>query len=305
MEAYKYLGNFCYSTEFIVAGTSTRKEDFQKLILGILDKEETHGYEINEQLTSRGVKPHLSYLYRVLADMEKNGYIESSKVKSNFGPDKKIYRIGKKGAEELDQELKKAVLIIHSRYVEYLQKLPPQESVLQKLQLLLDANCGRGKEILVIAPKVFYDWMVSKPCEKFKEGNIYLVKPSSAKLNVECSNLRLLDTPAEKLFLRDNFIDTLRVHGEPENLREALKEFHRVLKTDGTLILIVPYFQIYKEQSPLTMGEFVEKVEHEQLEERKPRLDHTNIVPMLLHYFRKVNTHRLAHLEIFIAKDKI
>ena len=282
-----------------------RKEDLQKLILEILEKEETHGYEINEQLASRGIKPHLSYLYRVLADLEEEGYIESSKVKSDFGPDKKIYRLRKKGAEELYRELKKAVETIHVKYMEYLQKLPPNKSVLHKLQLLLDANAGKGEEILVIAPKTFHDWMASKLCERFKEGNVYLVKPKSVKVNLKFSNLRVLDTPVEKLFLKDNFVDTLRAHGEPENFTRALNEFHRVLKMDGTLALIVPYFQLHKENSPLTLGEFVEKVEHEQSKEGTSRLDYINIEPMLLRYFRKVKSHRLAHLEIFIAKDKI
>lgn len=282
-----------------------RKENLQKLILEILDKEETHGYEINEQLASRGIKPHLSYLYRVLADLEKEGYIESSKVKSNFGPEKKIYRLRKKGTEELDQELKKAVGIIHVKYMEYLQGLPPHKSVLQKLQLLLDTNAGKGEEILLIAPKIFHDWMASKLCERFKEGNVYLVKPKSVKVNLKYSNLRVLDTSVEKLFLKDNFVDTLRVHGEPKNFTIALKEFHRVLRTEGTLALIVPYFQLNEENSPLTLGEFVEKVEHEQSKEGEPRLDYKNIEPMLLHYFRKVKSYRLAHLEIFVAKDKI
>lgn len=282
-----------------------RKEDLQKLILDILDKEETHGYEINEQLASRGIKPHLSYLYKVLADLEKEGYIESSKVKSNLGPEKKIYRLRKKGSQELDQELKKAVSTIHYKYMEYLEKLPPHEGTLHKLQLLLDANCGRGKEILVVAPKVFYDWMVSKLCERFKEGNVYLVKPKSIKVNVEYSNLKLIDTPAEKLFLKDNFVDTLRAHGNPENFQRELEEFHRVLKTDGTLALIIPYFRVYNENSPLTLGEFVEKVEHERTKEGESRLEYINIEPMLLRYFRKVKSHRLAHLAIFVAKEKI
>ena len=98
-----------------------------------------------------------NYVRKGLFDLEEKGHLESSKVKSNLGPPKKIYRLKKKGTEELDQELKKAVATVHVKYMEYLQKLPPHESVLQKLQLLLDANAGKGEEILVVAPKVCYD----------------------------------------------------------------------------------------------------------------------------------------------------
>jgi ubiquinone/menaquinone biosynthesis C-methylase UbiE len=148
--------------------------------------------------------------------------------------------------------------------------------------------------------------MISKPCEKFKEGNVYLVGPKSFEVNMKCSNLELLDTPVEKLLLKDNFVDTLRVHGEPENFDRALKEFHRVLKKEGTLCLIVPYFRINNDDDlHLTLGEFVEKVEHEQSKESKSKFDYINIEPLLRRYFLKVKSYRLAHLVIFAAKEKI
>jgi hypothetical protein len=53
------------------------------------------------------------------------------------------------------------------------------------------------------------------------------------------------------------------------------------------------------------MGEFVEKVEHEVLEEDKTNLDDAFAGSLLSHYLRKVKRHRLAHLEIFVAKGKV
>jgi hypothetical protein len=52
------------------------------------------------------------------------------------------------------------------------------------------------------------------------------------------------------------------------------------------------------------MGEFVEKVEHEVLEEDKTKLDFTTTASLLSRYFRTVKRYRIAHLAIFVSKGK-
>ena len=280
------------------------KDDLKKMIVEILSSKEMHGYEVQKQLTSKGLKLNISYLYRVLAEMERDGYIEHMLAKSTFGPEKKVYRLGEKGSAELDQELKNAVKIIHKKYIEYLEKLPPEKSVIRKLYGLLDAQIGGNQKILLVAPRIFYDWMVSPLCSTFKDGKIYLVKPPSAKVNVESANLQILDATPENILLKDNFVDAVRVHGEPENIHKAVEEFHRVLTKDGSLSLIIPYSQPQKEDHALTMGEFVEKVEHQVSEEDKTQLDFTATASLLSRYFMKVTTHRIAHLAILVAHGK-
>ncbi len=109
-----------YSTDFPIGGFPMRKNDVKKTIIEILGSEEMHGYEVQKQLASRGLRPNISYLYRVLGEMETEGYLEVRRVKSAFGPEKKVYRLGKKGSEKLDQELKEAVKTIHDKYMQYL-----------------------------------------------------------------------------------------------------------------------------------------------------------------------------------------
>lgn len=280
------------------------KDDLKKTIVEILSSAEMHGYEVQKQLTSRGLRLNISYIYRVLAEMEREGYLESRRVKSTFGPEKKVYRLGEKGSTELDQELKNAVKIIHSKYIEYLAKLPPEKSAILKLQRLLDAQVGGNHRILVVAPRVFYEWMISPLCNRFKEGKIYLVKPPMVKVSTECGNLLILDATVENIMLKDNFVDAVRVHGEPKNIHKALKEFHRVLRKDGSLALIVPYSRPQRNDYALTMGEFVEKVEHEISEEDKTRFDYTVTVSLLSSYFHRVRHHRIAHLAILVADGK-
>jgi DNA-binding PadR family transcriptional regulator len=281
-----------------------RKDDLKKTIVEILSSEEMHGYEVQKRLTSRGLRLNISYLYKVLAGMEQDGYLQSRRVKSTFGPEKKVYRLGEKGSAELDHELKDAVKIIHRKYFEYLGKLPPEKSAIRKLQRLLDAQVRGDHKILVVAPRVFYDWMISPLCSRFKERKIYLVKPPSVQVNMENANLLILDATAESILLKDNFVDAVRVHGEPKNIRKALSEFHRVLRKDGSLALIVPYSRQQRDDYPLTLGEFVEKVEHEVSEEDKTELDFTAIVSLLSRYFRRVRNYRIAHLAIAVADGK-
>jgi hypothetical protein len=77
------------------------------------------------------------------------------------------------------------------------------------------------------------------------------------------------------------------------------------LRKDGSLALIVPYSRPRRDDDyPLTMGEFVEKVEHEVSEADKTRLDGTAIMSLLSRYFRRVRHHRIAHLAILVADGK-
>lgn len=281
------------------------KDDLKKTIVEMLGTAEMHGYEVQNQLASRGLRTNISYLYRVLGEMEKEGYLEGTRMKSALGPERKVYRLGKKGSEKLDQELKEAVKTIHVKYMQYLSKLPPEKSAILKLQRLLNSQVGRSDAVLVVAPKIFYDWMVSSIGNVVVDGKIYLVKPKAAKSSFECTNLVVLDAPLENMPLKDNFVDAVRVHGEPENFRQAFKEFHRVLRKDGSLAFIIPYSHPNTDNYPLTIGEFVEKVEHEVSEEDKTRLDYASAESLLSCYFHKVRCHRLAHLAIFVAKGKI
>jgi PadR family transcriptional regulator PadR len=281
-----------------------RKDDLKKTIIEIISSEELHGYEVQKQLTSKGLRLNISYLYRVLAEMQRDGYLEKRLMKSAFGPEKKVYRLGEKGSAELDQELKNAVKIIHKKYIEYLGKLPPEKSAIRKLRRLLDAQVSGDRKILVVAPRVFYDWMISAPCSKFREGKIYLIKPPSEKVNVESANLSILDGTAENILLKDNFVNAVRVHGEPRNIHKAVEELHRVLRKDGSLALIVPYSHPQKDDSPLTMGEFVEKVEHEFSEEDRTQLDFTATASLLSRLFLRVRNYRIAHLAILVAHGK-
>lgn len=282
------------------------KNGLKKTIIDLLNVTEMHGYAIQKQLIEKGIQLHLSYIYRILAEMEKDGYISKKQVKSASGPNKKIYVLCSKGLETLDQEFAKAIKTIHSRYIEYLSKLPFEKSTIQELHSLLNKRVKKeDAKILVVAPRSFYDWLVSPLCDTFKRGNIYLIKPASAKMLKPHDNLILLDTSSENILLKDGFVDFVRLHGEPENIDATLKELQRVLKKNGSLALIIPYYYSHADDQFLTIGEYVEKMEHDLSGKGKTMLDHNTAKTKLSRYFRRIEEYRLAHLSIFIAYDKV
>ncbi|MDE1853863.1 MAG: helix-turn-helix transcriptional regulator [Thaumarchaeota archaeon] len=83
-------------------GARMRREDFKAWILKALQSKESYGYEIAKQLKQDRGSAHTGYLYGVLAEMEKEGLIESEWKKGESGPPKKIYRITSLGVQSLE-----------------------------------------------------------------------------------------------------------------------------------------------------------------------------------------------------------
>ena len=74
-------------------------------LLLLLAEKETHGYELNEQLSSLGFDSDCfdsSIIYRDLRDMEDIGLIESTwDGKESKGPKRRVYRILEEGKIQL------------------------------------------------------------------------------------------------------------------------------------------------------------------------------------------------------------
>ena len=78
------------------------KGTLEGCILKIINDEEVYGYEIAEKLKSYGI-PEISEgtIYPLLLRLEKNGFLDSTKKESPFGPKRKYYTLSSKGKEEL------------------------------------------------------------------------------------------------------------------------------------------------------------------------------------------------------------
>ena len=73
----------------------------QPCVLLFLNREESYGYALIDQLKPFGIAPDASVLYRNLRKMEKDGLVESSWNTEGYGPAKRVYRLTPEGKEFL------------------------------------------------------------------------------------------------------------------------------------------------------------------------------------------------------------
>ncbi len=71
-------------------------------ILKVISDEEVYGYEIAERLKKYGLNEvSEGTIYPLLLRLEKNGFVDSEKKESAFGPKRKYYRLSSLGKAEL------------------------------------------------------------------------------------------------------------------------------------------------------------------------------------------------------------
>jgi len=78
----------------------------QFLILRILYEKPMHGYRLMEEMEARSCGCHKSMsgsMYTLLRRMEEKGLIESAWEKVEGGPDRRVYKVTKFGAEVLQK----------------------------------------------------------------------------------------------------------------------------------------------------------------------------------------------------------
>lgn len=88
--------------------TQLLKGTMEGVILRVIEKEETYGYEIYQKLQVVGFDEFAEgSLYPLLLRLEKNKLIKSVKKQSPFGPDRKYYSLTEEGSREV-KEFKEA-----------------------------------------------------------------------------------------------------------------------------------------------------------------------------------------------------
>jgi PadR family transcriptional regulator PadR len=84
--------------------TQLLKGILEPCILKIISKKDVYGYEITKVLNENGMKSiTLGTIYPLLSRLEKHEYINSHKIKSDFGPDRKYYDITVSGLIYLNE----------------------------------------------------------------------------------------------------------------------------------------------------------------------------------------------------------
>jgi PadR family transcriptional regulator PadR len=274
-------------------------EELKKLILKLYSHKEFYGYEVHKVLALEGVELEISRLYRVLNSMLKEGLLESMWKKSRRGPRKRMYWLGEKGKEALNEIFLDAIKTVHSFYGRYLLSLIPKINVFEEIYQLL-TNELKGNEILVFITMGFtpmHEMIIQKLHSKLPHGKIFLVKPSSVIVELNLDNLFVLDGFYRDIPLRNDFADCMIIIDLPkrEYLERTLKEWHRVIKPKGELAILTPAILLEKYEDPLTIGNFIEKHEHEIIEKGE-HLDKTILDQQLKLYFQKMDEKSLVHM---------
>ena len=283
-----------------------RTSDLRLTILKTFRGREFYGYDIHKKLASEGTRIEVGRLYRVLNQMLRDEWLESRWEKSPKGPKKKLYKLGKKGKEELDKILIAAIQTIHRAYGEYLFSLPLEKSVFPTISKEIVGKKAGQSNIALIAEdsSPMYQRLLDAIQNKLPASKIFLVKPKTVTMKLQLENAVILEGNLQNIPLKDNYVDLLITANMPlnQNVERATKEWRRVLSRNGRLAVISPNVLFGLSEDPLTIGDFIEKWEHQTYEERDPR-EGQYLLNCIQRDFQNVKEVNVVHMKLVLAEN--
>ncbi len=122
------------------------------------------------------------------------------------------------------------------------------------------------------------------------------------EVNVELDNLLTLGGSYEDVPLKADFIDLIISIDLPreELLRDAIEEWNRILVPKGRLIIMTPEVLVKDNEGPLSIGDFVEKYEHE-IREKGQTVNEKLLDDALAKSFVDIDKRDLAHMMLIRA----
>jgi PadR family transcriptional regulator PadR len=283
-----------------------RTEELKRTILKMFGGSELYGYDVNRRLSLQGVEVELSRLYRILNEMRKDGLLDDRWEKSRHGPRKKMYSVSEKGREALNEILLEAIATVHRFYGEYLTGLYPEINVFGEILGLLAEGLEGHEKIAYITTKYLgiHELIVLRLKEMVPEGRIYIVKPDSLDISVNLENVYIHNGSYDDIPFKNGFVDRLILIDLPNKdaIEESAREWQRVVHEKGMLSIFTPTILIQRQDDPLTIGDFVEKYEHEIIE-RGEHVDREILLSTLGSLFKKVGEREAVHMSIISAQE--
>jgi len=285
-----------------------RSADLKTLILKLFGHKEFYGYEVHKVLASEGIELEISQLYRVLKEMLKEELLESSWKTSQLGPKKRMYQLGERGKAALNDVFVDTIKTVHSFYGTYLLSLIPKINVFKEIyQLLTNELKDDGIVVfLTINLSPMHEMIIQNLHSKLPHGKIVLVKPNALLVDMNLDNLLFLNGFYNDVPLKTDYADCMIVIDLPKRkyLERALKEWHRVLKPNGKLAIFTPSILIAQYEDPLTIGDFIEKHEHETIEKGE-HLNKIILEEQVKHYFKKIEEKSIVHMTILRLSEPV
>jgi DNA-binding PadR family transcriptional regulator len=282
--------------------------DLKQIILRLFGNREFYGYEVHKVLLSEDVKVEISRLYRVLNEMRREELLEGRWEKSRIGPRRRVYRLGRKGKAALTKILLDAIRTVHGFYGAYLMSLLPKVNVFDDIVRSFTDGSKGYEHILYVITKYsrMHEVLISNIQSRLPQAKIFLVKPGPLELDLKLDNLFFLDGFYNDIPLKNDYADCMIIIDLPkkEYLERALKEWHRVLKSNGKLAILTPSILLERYEDPLTIGDFIEKHEHETIEKGE-HTDKTILEEHVKQYFNTFEEKSIVHITILRVSEPV
>ncbi len=284
-----------------------RTDDLKKAILLMLRNNELYGYDINRRLAQQDMSSNISRLYGILNEMQKDRLLMDRWERSKEGPRKKMYSLTDKGREALNEILLAAISTVHLFYGDYLRSLLPKIDVFGNILNVLTEGMEQGDNLGYLSDSFsgINQVLLKSLQAKNPSGKLYLIKPGNLDLSTDLENANVFDGTYNDLPFKDDFIDRLIVLGvpTPETLVESTKEWRRVIKEGGRLTIVTPTILIQEHEEPMTIGDYVEKYEH-QVIEKGALIDPELFMSSLRDNFSEVVEREATHMTFITANSE-
>lgn len=284
-----------------------RTPELKATILRIAGDSEFYGYEIHKLLEQRKISIGIGRLYSVLAEMKKEKLLIDRWEESKSGPKRRVYKIGDKGFKERDKILMEAIRTVHEFYTEYLNSLPPENSVFNLISQLLTRRISKSSNIGYASTKFTgpVRKIISQLSIDLSEGKIYAITERANGLDLGIQNGLVIEGKFEDIPVKEGFLDLLVITGNVKKncLDTCLSEWRRVLSVNGILAFVTPTTTITSFKDPLDIGEFIEQREHPQLKGEEA-MSSEIIQTSMSRYFKTVEEHKIVHITILLGTGR-
>jgi PadR family transcriptional regulator PadR len=285
-----------------------RTDELKKIILKTFRRGEFYGYDIHKRLDQDRIEIERSRLYRVLNEMDREGLLSSRWEKSTIGPRKKMYIIGKEGVKKLREIHLEAIQTVHDFYGDYLINLYPKIRVFDYIFNWLTKGFKGDENVayLVTNNSPMHEMVIRSLSQRIPQGRIYLIASKNLTRELKNESGVLLKGGYDNIPLRDRFLDMIICISLPkiDILKGALDELSRVLNDDGKMGVITPTILLQEHEDPLTIGDYIEKYEHEVIE-RGEHLKKEHLQTLMKSKFKKIKEKELVHLTLLLASKPL
>ena len=269
---------------------------------------EFYGYDLQKKLKEQRGEIRLSRLYRILNEMERERLLRSRWESSTAGPRKKMYQLSEEGRKELRKILLDSINTVHEFYGDYLFSLSPEINVFDEMFDWFTQGLTRGERIafLVTSNSPLNEIVFRSLSQKMPHSRIQIIASKNVSRLLKIESRIPMKGEYDDFPFKDGFFNMIFFIGFPpfEIIEESFSELCRVLDENGRLGFITPSVLLQELEDPITIGDFIEKHEHEVIEQGE-HLDKELVMKIMREKFLKIEEKELVHITMLKASQPL